>query len=218
MHIENDYLRQKRERDFQNRVLAAVEKPRRNRFIAFINAPIILWLLSAIGISFLPAVYQARQQCSQVSDTLVTNQFRTQDEINSRIFYFKDAVLSAQSATQLQEILNKRKSSYAEFKTKTLADLLEDTSKIYGYVSLEDMRTLLQQRNSAIPAWTLLTKVESDGVDDELFKELKAQITEQSPTMPNFRWFVPDCSILASIRLAIYGDHKYLRAIPFDRP
>ena len=81
MPIENEVLRQKRERQFQARVLAAVEKPKRNRFLAIINAPIVLWLLSAATLSFVPLLYQTRQQCMQQSGTLIMDRILTQSEI-----------------------------------------------------------------------------------------------------------------------------------------
>ena len=45
---DNEFLRQKREREFQQRVLAALEKPKSHRIIRVINAPFFLWLLTVI--------------------------------------------------------------------------------------------------------------------------------------------------------------------------
>jgi len=130
MPIENEVVRQKREREFQARVLAAVEKPKRNRFLAIINAPIFLWLISAIARSFGSMVYQARQQCVQESGALIMSQLRTQSEINERVSYFKQAVLSAKTAKQLQDTLRKRKVSHEQSSTKTLFDLIQDEGEI----------------------------------------------------------------------------------------
>jgi hypothetical protein len=46
--MESDGLRERREREFQRRVLAAIERPKSNRFWAFINSAAFLWLASAI--------------------------------------------------------------------------------------------------------------------------------------------------------------------------
>ena len=42
---ENEFLRHKRDREFQAHVLAALEKP--NRFLAVVNSGAFLWLMSA---------------------------------------------------------------------------------------------------------------------------------------------------------------------------
>jgi hypothetical protein len=46
--VDNEFLRQRREREFQQRVLAAVEKPKTSRIFKIMNAPSFLWLLTAL--------------------------------------------------------------------------------------------------------------------------------------------------------------------------
>jgi hypothetical protein len=55
---ENETQWRNRERRFQEAVLAALKKPKRDWFFATINSGIVLWLLSAIVIGFGAAVLQ----------------------------------------------------------------------------------------------------------------------------------------------------------------
>lgn len=199
-------------------VAATDEKPKRSRILAFLNAPFFLWVLSALAISFLSTFYQTRQRCLQESSALITKQFRTRNEIDSRVVYFKQAVLSAKTAKQLQELLRKRHSSSTQLKTKTLSDLIQDQNEIVSYLPFEDQLKLAQQGTSASRIINIAANTEIDDIDDEVFKELKSNITEQSPWLPNFTLFIPQCSMRSVMRLVVFGSQEYLRAIPFDRP
>src|SRR5262249_32551586 len=97
----------RREQVMKKRLLAAG-----NRFLAIINAPITLWLLTAIAISFGSYVYQTLQECRRESERLTTDHMHTFDETTARVEYFKAAVISAETAKQLQEALSKRKSRH----------------------------------------------------------------------------------------------------------
>jgi hypothetical protein len=218
---ENDTQRSDREYRFQNRILAALEKPKRNRVLAVINAPIFLWVLSAIALSFGSTVYQTRQQCLDKSEAIIANQFRTRQEIDRRIYYFKEAVLSAETPKQLQDALRKWKSMYTDLRAKTLFDLLEDQRSIINYLPIGDLIKLYQhqpQQPQEPPIAFLAANSEINDIDDDTFRDLKTKVTEQTPWMPNATIFIPQCSMPSAIRLTIYGGHDYLRAIPFDRP
>jgi hypothetical protein len=215
---ENETQWRNREREFQKAVLAALQKPKRNRFIAIINSGIFLWLISAIALSFGSTVYQARQQCLQESASQIMRQLRTQNEINERVFHFKEVVLSAKTPQQLQNDLRKRKVRTEQFRSKMLFDLLQDQGDIITYLPMED-RIKLAQRGLESPTLQILAaQAELDDIDDATFKELKEAVTEQSPVLPNFTMYISQCDVLSAIRLAISGNHEYLRAIPFDRP
>jgi hypothetical protein len=221
MPIENEVLRRKREREFQTRMLASIGKPKANRLLAIINSPIFLWLLSAIALSFGAAVYQTRNQCLEKSDALIANQFRTRNEIDRRIYYFKEAVLSAKSPKQLQDILRKRSSTYTDLRAKNLFDLLEDQGAIVNYLPMDDRIKLAQhqpQQPQEPPIAYLAANSEINDIDDEAFKDLKTKVTDQTQWLPNATLFIPQCSILSAVRLTISGGHDYLRAIPFDQP
>lgn len=215
---ENETQWRNREREFQKAVLAALQKPKRNRFIAIINSGIFLWLISAIALSFGSTVYQARQQCVQESAAQIMRQLRTQNEINLRVFHFKDAILGAKTAQQLQDDLRKRKVPYEQFRSKTLLDLLQDQADIVTYLPLDD-RIKLAQRGTDYPKLpALAAQAELQDINDDTFKELKEAVTETSPVLPNFTMYISKCDVPSAIRLAISGNHEYLRAIPFNQP
>jgi hypothetical protein len=108
MPIENEVLRQKREREFQTRMLASIEKPKPNRLLAIINAPIFLWLISAIFLTGGAAVFQTRQQCTQQSEAAWRKNVLAQNELRNRLIYFEQEVLDAKTAQELQTAIKKR--------------------------------------------------------------------------------------------------------------
>ena len=187
-------------------------------FLAIINAPIVLWLLSAVALSFLPLLSQTRQQCLEKSSTLIIDQLRTQSEINQRIYYFKEAVLSAKTPKQLQEILSKRKVSLSDFRTKTLSDLFQDQGAILNYLSIEDRIKLAEQTVKSPTIIGLAFVAENGDIDDDAFNAIKKQVTEQTPWLSNATLFVSQCSIPSIIGLAVSGSHEFVRAILFDQP
>ncbi|MEW6450044.1 MAG: hypothetical protein AB1490_05310 [Pseudomonadota bacterium] len=62
--MENDFQRQKRERGFQQQVLAALDKPKANRLLAILNSAFFLWIMTAIFLTVGGAFFTAAQQCS----------------------------------------------------------------------------------------------------------------------------------------------------------
>jgi hypothetical protein len=118
----------------------------------------------------------------QESDALIRNQFRTSDEINNRVYYFKQAVLSAKTAKQLQDAVRKRKASHEQFRTMTLFDLMEDQGAIVAYLPVDDRIKLAQQTNNAGPIQIMAADAEINDIDDDTFKDLKNRVTESVAT------------------------------------
>jgi hypothetical protein len=60
--MRNDQLRERREREFQRRVLSALEK-KQNRIWAFLNSGIVLWFLTAMIITVGGSFITNHKQC-----------------------------------------------------------------------------------------------------------------------------------------------------------
>src|SRR5437016_7933218 len=65
MLSKHEEIRNRRERAFQARVLATLDKPKGAPILAALNSPIVLWLLSAILITSGGAYLNNHQQCIQ---------------------------------------------------------------------------------------------------------------------------------------------------------
>jgi hypothetical protein len=60
---QHDHLREKREREFQQRLLAVLEKTPKTARFAVINSPIVIWVLSAIFVTLGGGYYTTYHQC-----------------------------------------------------------------------------------------------------------------------------------------------------------
>jgi len=81
---ENEFLRQKREREFQQRMLAALEKPRQNRVWMILNSAFVLWLLSAILITGGGTYITGHKQCLADADQIINRRARLRQELFGR--------------------------------------------------------------------------------------------------------------------------------------
>jgi hypothetical protein len=85
--MESDGLRERREREFQRRVLAAIERPKSNRFWAFINSAAFLWLASAIVLTGGGWYITSYQDCAKSSDDVVEKLQNATSDFVSKLNY-----------------------------------------------------------------------------------------------------------------------------------
>jgi hypothetical protein len=122
-----DRLRNKRDREFQARVLSTLSKPKNNIW-ATINSPLFLWFLSAALLSFGGAYFTAYQQCVSRADAMIENFPLVSDEYYARkqaiynVIRDSSAIgeMRAKLETELKERPNKL---YVRFKDWTSNDL-----------------------------------------------------------------------------------------------
>ena len=112
---DNQFLRQKRDREFQQRVLAAVEKPKSPWIIRFINAPSFLWLMSSIVLAAGVFYYSAYQQCLKDAHDQISSYTRLSRELSEREQLTREIILKAKSVAELRTALPKVE-FYPEFK------------------------------------------------------------------------------------------------------
>lgn len=95
--MENDFLRQKREREFQERIIASLEKPKGNRFWAFINSAIFIWFLSATVLAMGGGYITNHQQCLHDAEQIIDRRARLGLELAGRQRAFNDTVQQAKT-------------------------------------------------------------------------------------------------------------------------
>ncbi len=97
----SDFRRQRREREFQERVLEALEKPKKNRLIAVVNSGFFLWLLTAILVTLGGGYITNHQQCMRDADQIIARKNHLQQEILARQPMQLELVEKAQTLDQL---------------------------------------------------------------------------------------------------------------------
>jgi hypothetical protein len=127
---DNEVLRRKRDLEFQTRVLAAVEKPKKSRLIAIVNSSLFIWFLSAILVTFGGAYLAGAQRCYGEAEDVRHVYFRTLDEIGFRRQFIAKTVDAATSIGQLRTALAKPPYLYIELRDRTLADLVQQLDRV----------------------------------------------------------------------------------------
>ena len=95
---ESGFNRQKREREFQSKVLARLE-PEKNTFLKYANMPFVLWLLSAIILSLGGAYFTGYQQC--IKDA--TDLGEKYNQLSRELFQRNDAIASIVENAKLMD-------------------------------------------------------------------------------------------------------------------
>lgn len=102
---ENEFQRRQREREFQRRVLAALEKPPGNRFWAVLNSGIVIWLLSTSVIVLGGGYITSHLQCLKDANQLIDKREIVLSEYNSLIQKYRDAIEKSTSSKDLASAL-----------------------------------------------------------------------------------------------------------------
>lgn len=124
--MPDEWLRQKHEREFQTRLLKALEKPKRHWFFRLVNSPSFLWLATALLITLGGAYLTNYQQCDREASAIADSYSRLKTEINGRIEYIQGIFKDAKTLAEIREALSKPFPwKYAEFRDKTLFELQE---------------------------------------------------------------------------------------------
>lgn len=154
---ENETQQQNREREFQNRVLAALEKPKRNRFLAFINAPAFLWLLSVIVLSIGGTYYTNYKQCMADAESLDRDFRSARLKLLGRQFALIPSMLKAKSFEELRTLLNTKGED-----NKTLVQLWSDLSGDQVRIDMKALKPNLdriQQPLTSLPDYNKFRSV-----------------------------------------------------------
>src|SRR5713226_8047836 len=75
---------QRERREFETRVLAALEKPKANRLVRLINSPAFLWLLSLLALTIGGGFLTGYQACNRDALQTIESYQRLAREVNLR--------------------------------------------------------------------------------------------------------------------------------------
>jgi len=205
---DKEILREKRDREFQARVLAALERPKKARVIAIINSGFFLWLISALFLTFGSAIYQARQTCTSESAARKENLRLVQEEITDRVLYFVDAVDKTKTPEDLFGAIRARKPFYDQFRQKTLFDLTEEQRTITNFLSPADAYKV----GNALSLQVVLSyaaQAEINRLPSVVLAGLKASLA-QNVELPRLVYVSSNCSLLSLLRQTVLGTRDYL--------
>lgn len=155
--------RERRERDFQARVLAALEKPKRNRFFAIINSAAFLWLLSAFVLSLGGAYFTSHQQCIAEADQLSATYEKLVTEIQRRQLFIVYAVQSANDIDSLKKVLIAGYGRYPDLRIRPLYELIEQRDKLLERIDYSTFGEEILKRDRSYKEMTAV--LDRQGVD-----------------------------------------------------
>jgi hypothetical protein len=113
--VENEFFRQKRGREFQQRVLAAVEKPKSNRLLAIINSAFFLWVLTACVVTAGGTYVASYQQCRKDADSEIDRSTKLERELYQRELNIRNIILTKAHVADMRQALAQPNSYYPEF-------------------------------------------------------------------------------------------------------
>ncbi len=146
---DGDIGRQEQEREFQRRVLAAIEGPKRNRFIRVINAPIIIWFLTLLFVVVAGGLYTNYRACIADSKQLINAHNLYRNEINYREDKIAEAIQVAKTIADVRKAIASRPFENPDLKDRPIAELLGKYRTAYlridGHVGGIDGNPILEQ-------------------------------------------------------------------------
>jgi hypothetical protein len=123
---ENEFLRQKREREFQQKVLAALDKPAANKLWTIVNSRLFSVIVLGVLGAAIGAYFTQSQQCLRDSDQLSERWYRLTREVYTRHEALFHVVRSAKSVSEVRAQLNQLQSVYADLRDRSLFDLTRE--------------------------------------------------------------------------------------------
>jgi hypothetical protein len=216
---ENEFLRRKREHEFQRRVLAAIEKPKRNRFFVIINSAAFIWLASVFVITIGGGYITNHKQCMDDAEKIIERRSHLSLEMRGREGAYLTRVSDAKTIQDASTFPDKRGSIYTDLSATAYPEVRVEyllLTRRVRYAEIHDPNMPME-----ISAWGHFQTVHNKKRDEEFeasspdkksralkFQKLIAELlfTQQSyeRTLDNFAYiFVPDCSVLNTAATAL---------------
>ena len=92
--------------EFQQRVLAAVEKPKRNKLLAVINSPFFLWVMSVLLLSIGGSYVSNYKQCRDDAEKTIERRNHLSQELLVRLTAVSARVTEAKTLQEATHELN----------------------------------------------------------------------------------------------------------------
>lgn len=125
---------QERDRDFQQRLLAAVEKPKPNRFFKFINAPLFLWALSVAFVTAGGSYFTERTECLRNAEDVAGRYAKISHELFVRRASINQIILKAGSVNDIRVGLGNLKALQPEYSSRMIPDLDAEYLRLYAQI------------------------------------------------------------------------------------
>ena len=120
----HDRARLANERAFQERVLAALEKPRRGRVLSLLNSPIFIWIMSLLVVTGGSFYYGSLKQCIAESKQLIRSYRDIRSEINLRQMSIGARLFSAHTLADVRSAASNVGFDNADFRDRRLDQLI----------------------------------------------------------------------------------------------
>ena len=143
MPPENEIIRRKRDLEFQSRVLAALDKPKENRFWTLLNRPFTIWLLSLIVLSVGGFYIAAYRQCQPDAYAQIAEFTKIRAELFERVEHAYDIIEYAKTVSAMQEALSVPHYNSVQFKEYPFKELAEQ------YLQYAELHIVIDLQGSA---------------------------------------------------------------------
>jgi hypothetical protein len=101
--------------EYKRRVLTALEQPRKNKLIAFLNSGLFLWFLTLCVVSIGGAFLTSYQQCERNAEDAIEKNTKIERELFQRELRIREIIMTAQTLAEIKEQLKQQNSFYPEF-------------------------------------------------------------------------------------------------------
>lgn len=118
-------LRNRRQREFESKLLTLATPKPQNRFLAFLNAPFTLWLLSAVVLGFGSVYYTAYKQCITDGTKISEDYMLYRTELLNRQISLAIAIPSAKTLADVYKFRKLIPDDAVKLKDKKLAEIAE---------------------------------------------------------------------------------------------
>ena len=176
--LDNEFLRQKREREFQKQVLSGLDKPRGSRLTGLLNSPFTLWLLSLLVVTVGGAYFTTRNQCYQDADRFIDNYEKLAVELRLRQAHIRDSVAKAKSGDHLLTLLRTRPQTTTEYGLRSLRALRRQLFRYNERIHVVNDRE--SERNSIHLIYQHVYLTDDFTVDDAALPDLKEWVAKNA--------------------------------------
>jgi hypothetical protein len=120
---ENEFQRRRREREFQDRLLRAVEKPKRSRLLVILNTRLFWGIASLVIATAVGAYFTRSQQCFAESSQLIERFVRINRELKIRNIGIQAETGRAVSVGMIRSSIFTIYGQYADLQDRSLREL-----------------------------------------------------------------------------------------------
>jgi hypothetical protein len=168
------------DRKFQERLLAALERPKKHWFIRLVNSAAFLWLATLLLVTAAGGYLTNYQQCVRDSDLLADHYAKTLRELRTRHQAIADLVEKSGTVEEIRAGLTKLPNTYSEFREKTLFDLNRDLATLHASIDNTTLPNPGKSKYVQLGQWTIYTSRLNQG-------EIPADLTNDD--LPLFKRF-----------------------------